>query len=329
MRLASAATLPTMTAESTIVVSSPADLIAITPYLFGFHPADSLVVIGLTGRRVEFGARSDLPPPGLDDAAEVAAVIAAQSIESIAVLGYGAAATVLPAIDRLTIALAQRQLSIVSAIRVDQGRWWCCNCAHPDRCPAQGVEFAAASSAVAAAAVYQGHVALPDRHALVDLVAPVVGEARAAMTAATKRAQARWANLPNRSVLRAGRAAVRAAEKRYRGGHRLTDDEIAWLGLLLRVPAVTDYAMDRCELEAGQVELWTDVLRRVEPVSVPAVGCLLGFAAWRCGQGVLARVAVDRALQQDPFHQLATLLDELLSRGIGPDAALNFSPRDR
>ena len=38
------------------------------------------------------------------------------------------------------------------------------------------------------------------------------------------------------------------------------------------------------------------MLRRVEPAYVPAPACLLAFAAWRAGQGALARVAVDRAL---------------------------------
>jgi hypothetical protein len=123
-----------------------------------------------------------------------------------------------------------------------------------------------------------------------------------------------------RAVRRAGRLAVREAEKRYRAGRSLSDDEVAWLGVLLIDRDVHDYTLNRQGDQEWRLALWTDVVRRVEAAYVAPVGCVLGFLAWRAGNGALARVAIDRALQEDPQHPMSGLLDEVLGLGIGPHA---------
>src|SRR6478735_3242208 len=52
-------------------LSDPGDLVAGIPHLLGFHPANSVVVIsltGLTGRRLGLTMRADIPAPGHDRA---------------------------------------------------------------------------------------------------------------------------------------------------------------------------------------------------------------------------------------------------------------------
>ena len=58
--------LPDMNATDRprLTVRSPADLITAVPYLIGFHPTDSVVVVAMRGRRIVFAARADLPEPG-------------------------------------------------------------------------------------------------------------------------------------------------------------------------------------------------------------------------------------------------------------------------
>ncbi|HET6483466.1 MAG TPA: DUF4192 family protein, partial [Actinoplanes sp.] len=77
-----------MNPECTLAIRSSADLIAATPYLLGFHPTDSIVVIGLVGRTVSFVARHDLPPPGSDGTDWIAPLVARQTVQSVAVLGF-------------------------------------------------------------------------------------------------------------------------------------------------------------------------------------------------------------------------------------------------
>jgi hypothetical protein len=315
-----------MTQDTTIVVRTPADLVNATPYVIGFHPTESLVVLGLTGSRIFFGARHDLPPPEGDDLVHLAAIVAAQHARSVVLLAYGPPTAADPVIRRALPVFDAFGVRVSEALRVHDGRWWSYYCNEAACCPAEGTPYETATSVIAAEATYRGQVVLPNRQALVSQVAPVEGEARAAMVAATARACETLQRLitderlGERAVRRAGRLAVREAEKRYRAGGTLADDEAALLGVLLIDRDVHDYTLERQGGQEWRLALWTDLLRRVEPAYVPAVGSVLGYLAWRAGEGALARVAIDRALREDPRHPMTGLLDEVLALGVGPHA---------
>ena len=325
-----------MTAECTFHVSSPAELIAAVPYLLGFHPAESVAIVALRGTRIVFAARYDLPAvdlpaaAGRQSAVEVATVVAGQGVTGVTVLGYGERARVTPTVLRVADALERAGVTVLDQLRVADGRFWSFLCTDPECCPDAGRPCLPADSAIAAAATYAGAVALPDRAALCAQLEPAPGPGR---REALARAEARLAELCEREpresgflrrVRRAGRSVIRTAERRYRSGQRLTDDEVAWLGALLVHIPVRDFAWERTGAEQWWVDLWLDVLRRVEPVCVPGPACLLGFAAWRCGNGPLARVAIDRALAHQPGYEMAKLLSELLQLGVHPQAVAGW-----
>ncbi|MCX4387691.1 DUF4192 domain-containing protein [Micromonospora peucetia] len=320
----------TPTDRPRLAVRSPADLIAAVPYLLGFHPTDSVVVVAMRGRRITFAARADLPDLAdpHDPAGHLAGVVARQHAEAATVLGYGPAALVTPAVDAVRAALAAAGLSVLDALRVTEGRYWSYVCTEPECCPPDGRPYDVAASEVSAAAVFAGQVALPDRAALVAQVAPVTGPARSAVRRATARAERRLADLLDqasasdprgeRALCAAGSAAVRTALRRHRREQRLTDGEVAWLSVLLTREPVRDHAWARTDGRDADIALWTDVLRRAEPELIAAPAALLAFAAWRAGQGALAAVALERALAEHPGHSLALLLDDLLRRGVPP-----------
>jgi hypothetical protein len=321
---------------STLPVRSLREFLAAVPYVLGFHPADSVVVVALRGARIAFAARHDLPDLGTDaeqaraHAARTAELVVRQGAERAIVIGYGDPARVTPAVLRATEALRRRHFPVIDELRVTGGRFWSYGCKDLDCCPVDGTPCGPGDTAVAARATYQGKVALPDRDAFVAQLAPVAGDERSAMAAATDRAVERLAGLHTgdditRAVLRAGRTAVRDAERRYRSGSRLTNDDAAWLGVLLRDIRVRDHAWERCGAEDWRLRLWTDVLRRVQPPYVPAPGGLLAFTAWRQGQGALAAAAVDRALRADPDYPMAQLIGQALDEGLPP--ALLDEPR--
>lgn len=333
-----------MTPELTLQVRSPAELLTAVPYLLGFHPTDSLVLVALRARKVLFSARHDLPPAGVDEldaragAADLAAIVARQSVDSATVIGYGEPARVTPTVLRAADALRRVGVHVDDIGRVTDGRYWSYLCDVPGCCPAEGTPFAPEQNAVAAAATYAGAVALPDREALLAQVGPVTGAERESMTAATARAQARLADLMSREmndtgfarlVRRAGRTAVRDAERRYRSRRRLTDDETAWLGVLLIDRTVRDYAWERTGADEWRVQLWTDVARRMENGYVPAPACLLAFAAWRLGDGALARAAVERALDVERDYSMAVLLGQVLGYGLSPSMVDGWPLVDR
>ena len=120
-----------------LAVRSPADLVAAVPYLLGFHPVDSVVVVAMRGRRITFAARLDLPDPADPSASarHLAAVVARQDTETATVVGYGPATRVTPGVDAVRVALADEGITVLDALRVTDDRYWSYLCAEAECCP--------------------------------------------------------------------------------------------------------------------------------------------------------------------------------------------------
>jgi hypothetical protein len=316
-----------------LTVRGAADLLALVPYLLGFHPADSLVTIAIRDHRVLCVGYGDLPAPDTPadqvhaTATQLAAMLAQHEASTVVVVGYGPAALVDPVIPAVRQAFAAHQVAVHDALRVDAARYYSYLCTDPDCCPADGTPVDPARSAVTRYATRAGLVALPDRAALRARVAPVDDHHATAMQRATEHALRRLLRMaadptdqapPDQLVRRAGRDAVHQALHQHEHDGRLTDDEAAWLCLLLAYPAVRDYALARTDLRDAHLQLWTDLTRRAQPDLVPAPASLAAFAAWRRGEGPLAREALNRALSADPADRLAQLLSSALQVGLPP-----------
>ncbi|MEV0430577.1 DUF4192 domain-containing protein [Micromonospora sp. NPDC050495] len=323
-----------MTDTNRLPIGSPADLLTAVPYLLGFHPADSLVTVGVAGARVVVAGRADLPEPsgiatwidGIADA-KIRMLRHAAATRAIAI-GYGPATTVTPAIDAITARLAAAGLDVLEALRVTDGRYFSYLCHNPACCPTDGTPVDPHRSDVTMHAIVAGCRALPDRAALVASVAPTSRAARVAVTRATARARARHRRLlataGHDGLTRAGVEAVTAALARYRDEQALHDDELAWLTILLSDPLIRDHAWRASD--DWQLPMWTDITRRAHPPLAAAPASLLAFAAWRCGDGALASVALDRALAADPDYSLAHVINQALRAGL-PPSLLDGWPR--
>ncbi|SCL38930.1 protein of unknown function [Micromonospora pallida] len=325
------------TDQPRLAVRSPADLIAAVPYLLGFHPADSMVLVALQGKQIIFAARADLPAPGSDPkpvSRYLAGVLGRQDADAVTVIGYGPAAQVTATLDVLRPDLDGAGLTVLDALRVEDGRYWSYLCPDPGCCPPEGTPYDPRASQLTAAAVFAGQVALPDRAALTAQVAPVTGPAADAMREATNRARQRLGDLldgvtpedliAGRPMVGITRKAHRAALDQARRGESLTDDQVAWLGLLLTFVPARDDVWERTDGDDEHLALWTDVFRRSDPELIAAPGCLLAFAAFRSGQGALAAVALERVLARYPAYPMALLLEDLLRRGVPPSRLVDW-----
>ncbi|MFG2088363.1 MULTISPECIES: DUF4192 domain-containing protein [unclassified Spirillospora] len=304
-----------------LVIRSAQDAIAAVPYLLGFHPSRSLVVIGFEGRAHGTCAiRLDLP--SCEAAGRVAALLAGNGFARSLVLGYGPSGEVGESAAAMQAALSSAGVPAAEAIRVAGGRWWSLTC-NDDCCPPEGTPYDASASVLAAQATYAGHVALADRSELVRSVQPLDGPARTAMREATARAERR------RGPGTSGDDLTFVLTLLTRGGTAPTDDEVARLGILLTDLRVRDEAWIRIDEDApaADIALWRDVLRRVEEPYVPAPASLLAFAAYSAGDGGLANVALERALDADPAYSMAVLLREVINAGIPPSKVrLHMTP---
>jgi hypothetical protein len=164
------------------------------------------------------------------------------------------------------------------------------------------------------------------------------------MARATDRARARVAALlaeqrrSGRSgdvlqlVAEDGRRAVSEAIGAYRAGGRLADDDkVAWLSVALTDLRVRDDAWARMDPDYNEAHrrLWTDIVRRASRAYVPAPASLLAFTAWQAGEGTLANIAIERALDADPQYSMALLLSDVIDAGVPPsEARLPMTPED-
>src|SRR6266516_50375 len=244
-------------------VGSAEGILAGVPHLLGFHPADSLVMLGIGGphARIRLAFRYDLPNPPEDGlAADIAAhavtVLCRQHLSMAIAVAYGSPGAATAVVDVVGSALQQAGISVQDVLRVEGSRYWSYLCGDPGCCPPEGVPFDSTGHPASAALAAAGLTVRADREALALTLAPVP-DAVASMRTAVERARRRFGELidleamaaggdPFLAMADAGRRSVKQVITRYRRGGDLTEhDEIAWLGIALADLRVRDDAWAR------------------------------------------------------------------------------------
>jgi uncharacterized protein DUF4192 len=319
-------------------IHGPADLLQAVPYLLGFHPRDSLVIVGLHESRLIVTVRLDLAD------ARVPGVLA----DAVAAMHRGGASQLVAAVysdrapattrrplpcgstaDALKEAAEEAGCQVLDVLFVAGERWWSYSCSDDRCCPPRGRQLPDEVSEFSAAATYAGMVALPDRAALAAVLSPLPDERRERLipliaeheNAAVQAALDGRAERHDRSVKRALFAAARRSDAPVEPVTHLalSDEEVARFGVALSTHALRDsvwMAADDGRLD-GRL-LWVDLARRLPSPYDAAPLFLYGWCSWRSGNGALAGIAAERAVQSDPSYSAADLLLAALARGLDP-----------
>jgi hypothetical protein len=320
-------------------VRSPGDLIDLIPYLLGFHPRSSLVVVGLRAGIVAATARTDLPDvaAGRVELSEPVRLVAGSRADQLIAVIYDDAAHVGPTgpvTGRDTIhALGQcadsAGLRLADALLVAHGRWWSYVCTAQQCCPPDGTPLAGDSSVAAAAATYAGLVALSDRSDVTALLDPLPTEQRESLEPLI----AHYENVAagaildgrsqqhQRSVKRGLFAAARDSDRALFPGQggAVRDEEVCRFAVALVEAPIRDavwVATERRQLDGRP--LWREIARRAPQPYDAAPLFLYGWVCWRDGSGMLAAVAAERALSSDPGYHAADLLLGAVRHGLDP-----------
>jgi hypothetical protein len=307
---------------NTLRLRSPADVVSAIPYLVGFHPRESVVVLGCDGDHGAFAVRLDLTAKeALLE--HVSGLVARRGPDAVILAGYGPSGRVTSVLERVRDRLGEHGIKIREALRVEDGRFWSYLCGDATCCPPEGVPVDPAAGTIAAAATAAGLVALPDRRELELMLEPIGVERIRRATLNAERRVSTWAKdgpVPDRLTAE-GVPLVRVViDRALADADPPSYDEAAWLGVLLVSLRVRDEAwvrIDESHLDT-HIRLWRHVVSRVAEPYIAAPACLLAFAAWRAGEGALANIALDRALTADPDYSMARLLHELFISGLPP-----------
>lgn len=322
-------TLDPMPAETVLRVSNPAELIEAIPYLIGTTPADSLVVFGVRpGRRGRVAPvlRLDLPPPERFRAAvrHLVATIARHGSAALGIIVYidrpvggdrRGVDRYRPLYEAALDLCAEHRLPLFEALCIERRRWWSYTCT-TGCCTSEGRALPAeTASVIAATAVSAGLPPPVPQTALLQTVRPPEGLAR-------KAADRAFAHVRRELVHRGedygsliglrteSLALLHAARVRFRNGDRdVRHDEAARLVLGLTDIQVRDHAMSWDDADHRPLlALWTALARMSPPPESAVPLTLAAWTAWTGEEPAMARVAVNRALDDNPDYTMAQLL---------------------
>jgi hypothetical protein len=332
-------------ATPALVVRGPDSLPALVPHLIGFHPGDSLVLLGLAPERrtVRVTVRIDLPDPEAD----VVEVVDAWASSLLALPQSGALDVVLALypraaespwvseepddlphrrlVDELADELKEMGIRALDAVCVVDDRirsYWCDDLSC---CPPEGrLADAAESLRVRATLVAHGSAPLSSRDALVHALDERAGD-DALRVAVDQARDGVVIRMPSGT---AGRVqhfldGVRSLGTDPRNGATLVRLVVmaGWLcasvrsrDLLLRALTVDP---EPSVLAAARTVLG-EAVRCVSGAAAAPVASTLAVCSWVDGDGAAARVALDRALEADPAYSLAGLVAAALDTGTPP-----------
>ncbi len=314
-----------------IHLTGPGDLLAAIPHLLGFHPTQSIVVIGLDTDplRCRVVLRTDLPHTP-DDHHPLAHGLAQRLV------GTGTGTVLLavitpdqdeaahtPVVDQVSTTLTEHGIDVLHRFRTaatTADTPWACY----DDCACTGTLPDPSSSALAATTAADGCVTHPSREAITDTLAPDVDD---------HTLRERRGHLDNHRAGRTSREQLRlvtqAFENAKQGRLPEDDDDLVALAAALTDHHVRDTMLARTVRDGHPAaqQLWT-VLVRATPApyrAEPAV-CLAASSYCR-GEGAWANAAVSNALAADPRHTLAQLLDRVVNTALHPDTVRQLLTR--
>lgn len=305
-------------------IDRPESVIAAVPWLLGFVPQLSVVLVLISKGALVCTLRADLA-----DVVRVpeqlvchAGPVGADAAIAVVVDEHGAscrmcAETRSDLISALNTALEARGIELYGAYAVDRiatgGRWSCF-----DGCGSGGVIDDPEQSPVAAAAKAAGRTVYATRE---DAVAPITATCQARSTrlaeliAVTRAGEARGPEHAGDAVTHAI-GTVRSVA----AGSPLDDADAAQLALALVDLQVRDALLGlTISVEAGAAaDLWMQLSQILpEPWRAETL-TMAGFSAYIDGDGARAMEAFEAALRIDPGHRLAGMLNMALGTGIGP-----------
>lgn len=344
--------------DCAVCVEEPGEIISAVPAMIGFPPERSLVVLVLRsapgrgdGAIIDAVVRFDLEQEGgrrrlragmvaqcilqicaHDDVAEVLVVVIddravepeRRGSETGEWCGAGRFEVLIDALDR-RLAVHDIDLAGAWAVAViePEQSWW--SLVGPDR---RGALPDPAASSVALSHVLDGRQIRGSRAELTALVAvdvEVRDQVAAVLDSALSVARDRYARAVRRGdpsdYSRQALDYVLWQIANTESGVQLMVPELAEVAAALRDRAVRDamFALAVGDHAVAAEGLWAALTRALTGRDRAEAAALLGYSAYVRGDGPLAGIALEAAMDADPDHPMAALLETALMIGMRPD----------
>jgi hypothetical protein len=326
---------------TSFTVRTSVDLLALVPYVIGFHPEDSVVLLTFSGDHADarrkpaetFHARIDLPVTEHEQrkvARLLNDVVMRHRAGLVGLLLYSDDIEAAQSFARLLIGrLVHDGVDIIDVLRVEQDRFF------PIDDPEDpGTPYDLRGHPFTAEQVLDGRVVHESRIALADSLTGADPEDALRVAAAASNLVDHLIDVGHAGAVLAPELAGQARwlrdriRTRLEDGRRLDADDAGRLLVLMSFEALREVPWSEMTraTAASHVELWRDLVRRAPPDLRSGAAGLLAFAAWLAGDGALAWCALDRCFEGDPDDQLGHHVAALVESAAPPSVWAPVAP---
>ncbi len=308
-------------------LTSPHDLLAAIPFLIGYHPENSLVLVALKDDTVGMALRVDMPTDiALESYDLLASHFQREAADAALVVAYVDSHTdPEPVLINTSAALLRAGISIKESLIVSDGRYRSMLCHDSECCPPLGSPIPDIdSSRIAAEHVIAGH---PMPFANVSGLVQSIAALPTAMEERWQReVQTFWVESDSENLLelqRDGATAVIDLAGEYTQGRGAEDRELTArvIGRISDIQ-VRDFALGSHNAETADAywQMWRELLLIAPRGFVAPIASIFAALAYERGEGALAHKALDRALADDERYSLALLLRRVFTAGWPPQS---------
>ena len=307
---------------------TPHELITAVPFLIGFHPTNSIVIISIKNGALGLTMRCDLPASITSDEIDLLAHHCirdgADTALLIAYMPDGRSDG-----DHLLISigagLIRNGISIGESIVISGGRYKSIICRDASCCPESGSTLPVIEDSQIAVEHVIAGIPMPYSD-ISELVGTIAADAQS-MSPDWYETVAAFEisdDDPDLDALRRdGVAAMELLLDEFRIGRGATDQRLVArvLGRLSHVH-VRDYALGAFTEDSYDLtfSMWRELLRVAPHGFIAPVASLVAAMSYEGGDGALAQRAIDRALEDDAQYPLALLLRRVFNAGWPPES---------
>jgi len=309
-------------------LTSANDLITAIPFLIGFHPTDSIVLISVKDDAIGLAMRIDLPTQLESDQIDLLAHHFLQEESEAALL-----VAYMPesrddgdsVLISLGAGLIRNGVDIQESIVVQSGRYRSIICRDLTCCPSAGkVMPEIEKSEIAAEHVVAG---IPMPYDDISQLIETLSADPLALTLSWASDVSTYAfEESDPSVIELRRDGVETMDlllDEYRMGHGATNRLlVARIIGRMNDLQVRDYALGVHTEDTYDLyfTMWRELLRFAPEGYVAPIACIVAAMAYEGGDGALAQRALDRALEDDEQYPLAALLRRVFNAGWPPES---------
>jgi len=307
-------------------LTTPKDLIAAVPFLIGFNPTDSIVLLSLNSDAIAMAIRIDFPDQiGADELRLLTSHLSRDGADSVIAIFYSTeiGQSQNEIMSEVLAAITDFGLSLREVITVEKDRYRSLICEDLSCCPSQGSQLPELiDSRIAAEQVAQGRpIPYATLEQLVDSISPLDSDEE--LLELIGSVELIDYEKDPIAFQRQGASAVDEFMEEFKS-HGLVRDKALISLILVRLKdlQVRDYALGSVSAESLDIYFtaWRWLLRIAPKGYIAPVANLFAAVAYERGDGALAQRALDRSDCDDQSYAMSKLLRQVFNSGWAPNS---------